>query len=119
MNIVRLIVIVALVGWTGTARLVRGATLGVMGRDYIRAAQALGASQPRLIWHHVLPNILPVLAVAGSFAIGHVIMLESALSFIGIGIQPPTPSWGNLLTNAQEMIGQAPLLAVYPGALIF
>jgi peptide/nickel transport system permease protein len=106
-SLYRIIIITALVGWTTVARLVRGATLSLKSRDFVRAAVALGAQPPRVMVAHILP-----------LAVGQIILFESVLSFLGLGIQPPLPSWGNMLTNAQEVIWTAPLLAVYPGLLI-
>ncbi len=111
--------IIALVGWTTVARLVRGATLSVRERDYVRAAVALGSGPGRIIKHHILPNVVSPIIVATTLSVGNVILTESILSFLGLGIQPPLPSWGNMLTNAQELIWQAPALAIYPGLLIF
>ncbi|MGI9451036.1 MAG: ABC transporter permease [Geminicoccaceae bacterium] len=111
--------IIALVGWTTVARLVRGATLSVRERDYVRAAVALGSGPGRIITRHILPNVVSPIIVATTLSVGNVILIESILSFLGLGIQPPLPSWGNMLTNAQELIWQAPALAIYPGLLIF
>jgi peptide/nickel transport system permease protein len=111
--------IVALVGWTTVARLVRGATLSVRERDYVRAAVALGAGPLRITLRHILPNVVSPIIVATTLSVGNVILTESILSFLGLGIQPPLPSWGNMLTNAQELIWQAPALAIWPGLLIF
>lgn len=111
--------IIALVGWTTVARLVRGATLSVRERDYVRAALALGSGPTRIILRHILPNVVSPIIVATTLSVGNVILTESILSFLGLGIQPPLPSWGNMLTNAQELIYQAPALAIYPGLLIF
>ena len=118
-GIARIVAIVALFGWPGTARLVRGATLSVRERDYVRAGVAVGAGPLRIMVRHVLPNVASPLLVAVTLAVGHVILLESVLSFLGLGIQPPLPSWGNMLSNAQELMGSAPMLAILPGALIF
>ena len=118
-DLYRIIVIVALVGWTTVARLVRGAALRVRQLDYVRAAVALGAGSGRIMLVHMLPNLASPIVVATTLSIGNIILLESVLSFLGLGIQPPTPSWGNMLTNAQELVWSAPLLAVYPGLLIF
>ncbi|MDX9861246.1 MAG: ABC transporter permease [Rhodospirillales bacterium] len=118
-NLYRIIVIVALVGWTTVARLVRGATLALRERDFVQAAIAQGAGPSRVMGIHILPNLASPIIVATTLAAGNVILLESVLSFLGLGIQPPTPSWGNLLTNAQELIWSAPALAFYPGILIF
>ena len=118
-SLYRILLIVALVGWTTVARLVRGATLSVRERDYIRAAVAQGAGPLRIMLVHVLPNVVSPIIVATTLSVGSVILTESVLSFLGLGIQPPLPSWGNMLTNAQELIWQAPALAIYPGLLIF
>ncbi|HKK29004.1 MAG TPA: ABC transporter permease [Alphaproteobacteria bacterium] len=118
-GLIRIIVIVALVGWTTPARLVRGATLAARAQGYVRAARALGVPPSAIALRHILPNVSGPLIVATTLAMGQVILFESALSFLGLGIQPPTPSWGNMLTGAQELIWQAPMLAVYPGLAIF
>jgi peptide/nickel transport system permease protein len=118
-SLYRILLIVALAGWTTVARLVRGATLSVRERDYVRAAVALGAGPLRIMARHILPNVVSPIIVATTLSVGSVILTESILSFLGLGIQPPLPSWGNMLTNAQELIWQAPPLAIYPGLLIF
>ena len=118
-SLYRMIAIIALVGWTTVARLVRGATLALRERDFVRAARAVGAGPWRIMLIHILPNAVSPIVVATTLSVGNVILLESVLSFLGLGIQPPAASWGNMLTNAQETIWTAPLLAVYPGLLIF
>jgi len=118
-SLYRIVALAALVGWTTVARLVRGATLAVKSRDFVRAATALGASAPRIVLVHILPNVASPLIVATTLSIGNIILLESVLSFLGLGIQPPMASWGAMLTNAQEMMHESPLLAIYPGLLIF
>jgi len=118
-SLYRIIVIVALAGWTTSARLVRANTLTIRERPYVLAARAQGASPLRIITVHILPNLASPIIVATTLSIGNIILLESVLSFLGLGIQPPVPSWGSLLTNAQELIWQAPMLAIYPGVLIF
>jgi peptide/nickel transport system permease protein len=115
----RIVVIIALVDWTQIARLVRAATLHIRERDYVRAARASGASAGFIIRRHILPNIATPIIVAFTLTVGRVILFESVLSFLGFGVVPPTPSWGNMLNNAQELVTTAPALAVYPGALIF
>jgi peptide/nickel transport system permease protein len=114
----RIVVIIALVGWTTVARLVRATTLSLLNRDFVRAARALGAGHLRIMAVHILPNALTPIIVATTLAVGNVILFESVLSFLGLGIQPPIASWGNMLTNAQELIGTDPMLAVWPGLLI-
>jgi peptide/nickel transport system permease protein len=118
-SVERIIVLVALVGWTTVARIVRGATLSLKARDFVLAAVALGASAPRVMLVHILPNLASPIIVATTLAVGETILLESVLSFLGLGVAPPIPSWGNMLTTAQETIQLAPQLALYPGLLIF
>jgi peptide/nickel transport system permease protein len=118
-SLYRIIALVALVGWTTVARLVRGATLSLVRRDFVRAAEALGARPLRIMLVHILPNLATPIIVATSLAVGEIILLESVLSFLGVGIEPPLASWGNMLTGAEDIIALAPLLAFYPGVLIF
>ncbi len=118
-SLARIVVIVALFGWPPSARLVRGAVLSVRERDYVRAGVAAGAGAVRIMTVHLLPNVASPLLVAATLSAGQVILLESVLSFLGLGVQPPLPSWGNMLSNAQELMAAAPMLAVLPGALIF
>jgi peptide/nickel transport system permease protein len=117
-SLYRIIAITALVGWTTVARLVRGTTLSLKGRDFVRAAIAIGASPARVMAVHILPNAISPIIVATTLAVANIILFESVLSFLGLGIQPPIASWGNMLTNAQEVIWAAPMLAIYPGLLI-
>ncbi|MBC8337680.1 MAG: ABC transporter permease [Alphaproteobacteria bacterium] len=118
-SLYRIVAIVALVGWTTVARLVRGTALALRERDFVLAAEAQGATAWRIMSAHILPNLASPIIVATTLSVGNVILLESVLSFLGLGIQPPIPSWGNLLTNAQELIWDAPALAFYPGVMIF
>ncbi|RVU39690.1 ABC transporter permease [Hwanghaeella grinnelliae] len=118
-NLYRIVVIIALVGWTTVARLVRAEALSLRRRDFVRAAIAQGAGPARILFVHILPNCASPLVVATTLSIGNIILFESVLSFLGLGIQPPTPSWGNMLTNAQDIIWDSPLLAIWPGTLIF
>ena len=115
----RIVVIIAIVDWTSIARIVRSATLLVKERDYVRAARASGARAGYVMLAHVLPNVATPVIVAFTLTVGRVILFESVLSFLGFGVVPPTPSWGNMLNNAQELVTTAPALAVYPGLLIF
>ncbi len=119
MSLYRIVVIVALTGWTGVARLVRAETLSLKARDFVRAARALGASPMRQMFRHILPNTAASLIVATTLSIGSIVLVESVLSFLGLGIQAPHASWGNMLTGAQELVWTAPLLAVWPGLAIF
>ncbi|KGQ21243.2 ABC transporter permease [Thermus filiformis] len=114
-----IIAILVLFGWLGTARLVRGNILSLREQDYATAAQALGASDFRIMFRHLVPNTLAPLIVQATLQVGSAILVEAALSFLGFGIQPPVATWGNMLTNAQEYIFTAPWLALPPGFMIF
>ena len=118
-SVFRIVALAVLVGWTTAARLVRGAALVTRNRDFVRAARSLGAGVPHILWLHILPNVLGPLIVATTLSVGDVILFESVLSFLGLGVQPPLSSWGSMLSNAQELITAAPMLAVYPGLMIF
>lgn len=113
-----LVAIVGILIWMGTARLVRSQFLALREREFVEAARALGANGPRLMFRHILPNAIGPITVASTLAVGSAIMLESALSFLGFGIQPPVPTWGNLLNSASSWLSQAPWLAIPPGLLI-
>jgi peptide/nickel transport system permease protein len=118
-SLIRIVVLAVLVGWTTAARLVRSATLVTRNRDFVRAAQSLGAGVPHILWRHILPNVMAPLIVATTLSVGDIILLESVLSFLGLGVQPPLASWGSMLSNAEELITSSPFLAIYPGAMIF
>ena len=118
-SLYRIVAIVALTGWTTAARLVRAETLSLKQRDFARAAQALGARPARIMFRHILPNAAGSLVVATTMSAGTLILLESTLSYLGLGTQPPAASWGNMLTGAQELLQDAPVLALWPGLLIF
>lgn len=113
-----LIIVLGLLGWTFTTRLVRGETLALRERDYIIAARAVGASDWHVMFSHIIPNVLSVTVINLAITIGDLILLESALSFLGVGIQPPTPTWGNMLSNAQSFFKSGPHLVVFPGLMI-
>lgn len=117
-GLARIVVIVSLFGWTTVARLVRAEALRLREETFVLAARAQGAGAGRIMTVHILPNLASSIIVATTLAAGNVILLEAVLSFLGLGIQPPTPSWGNLLTNAQELVWSAPSLAIWPGLLI-
>lgn len=112
------ILAIGLTSWMGVARLVRGEILRVKASDFVEAARAMGASPGRMMTKHLLPQAGPQIIVAASLGTGGAILAESALSYLGLGVQPPTASWGNMLSGAQNYIWQAPQLAVYPGALV-
>ena len=117
-SLYRIIFIIALIGWTTVARLVRGAALRIRELDFVLAAQAQGASTIRILRVHILPNLFPPIIVATALSVGNIILVESILSFLGLGIQPPMASWGNLLTNSHELIFTAQWLAIFPGIAI-
>jgi peptide/nickel transport system permease protein len=117
-DILRIVAILTLFGWVGVARLTRAAALTQLGLDYVAAARTAGAGEARVLLRHVLPNILGPVTVATALAVAGAILAESTLSFLGLGIQPPAPSWGNMLSNAQEMVFNAPMAAVWPGLMI-
>lgn len=117
--IIRLIVIIALVGWTTVSRLVRAQTLTVKARDHVRAAIALGVSPTRIVLRHILPHVTSPMLVATTMSMGGIILTESALSFLGLGVRPPIASWGNMLSGAMDLVWSAPLLALWPGLAIF
>lgn len=118
-SLYRIIVIVALFGWTTVARLVRAEALRIRSREFVTAARAMGAGHGRIMIAHILPNAVSPIIVATTMSVGGLILFESILSFLGLGIQPPMASWGNMLTNAQELIWNTPMLAVWPGLAIF
>jgi peptide/nickel transport system permease protein len=114
-----LIVLVGIAGWMETARVVRAEVRSIAARDFVAGARAIGASPLRVLVRHVLPGIIPTASVATTLAIGRGILLESALSFFGVGVQPPTASWGNMLYQAQTTMTTEPWLAIFPGTFIF
>jgi peptide/nickel transport system permease protein len=113
-----LIVVLAIGSWVGHARIVRGLVLGLREREYVQAAQALGAGTPRVIFRHLLPEVLSVILVLATFDVGRIVILESTLSFLGLGVQPPTPSWGSDLRDAAAYVRQAWWIAAFPGLAI-
>jgi peptide/nickel transport system permease protein len=118
-NVVTIAVVIGLLSWMTFARLVRAAFLTLREMDYVTAARGLGASHLRVALTHILPNSIGPIIVEATLQLGYAIIEESGLSFLGFGIQPPTPSWGNLLSNAQENFVKYPWLAIFPGLMIF
>ena len=114
-----LAVVLAALGWTGVARLVRGEFLTLKQRDFVDAARVVGVKDGRIILRHILPNASSPIIVAASLSVGDVILTETALSYLGMGVQLPQPSWGNMLTNSQQYLYRAPYLIVIPGFFIF
>jgi peptide/nickel transport system permease protein len=118
-SVITLSVIIASVTWANIARLVRGEVLTLAHRDFMLATRSVGAGNARLMFRHLLPNVLPVLIVAASLYVGQVILIEAALDFLGLGIQPPTASWGNMLSDSQVYFVHSGWLVILPGLCIF
>ena len=118
LSVVRLIAIIVFFNWMIMARLVRAAVLRQKQCEFVEASRAMGAGDLRLLWLHILPNCAGPIIVTATLSVGNIILYESVLSFLGLGIVPPTPSWGNMLNNAQEYLRSAPYLAIYPGVFI-
>ena len=116
--VLALILIIGVTGWFATSRLVRGEVLRIREEAYVRAAEALGARRRRIIFRHLLPNALGPLLVAATLGVGDVILLEAGLSFLGLGIQPPTPSWGGMILDSREVMVSAPWAGIFPGLAI-
>ena len=109
---------ITIVSWAGFARLVRGLTLSLKEQTYVEASAAIGATTGRILFRHILPNALPLLLVAGSLRVGGFILLEAALSFLGLGVQPPTPTWGSMISLNRMYINSAPWMVIFPGLAI-
>jgi peptide/nickel transport system permease protein len=118
-SVLTIALVIGLLSWMTFARLVRAAFLTLREMDYVTASRSLGASHLRVIVSHILPNAIGPIIVESTLQLGYAIIEESGLSFLGFGIQPPTPSWGNLLSNAQENFIHYPWLAIFPGLMIF
>ena len=117
-SIWNIMIVIGLTGWMGVARLVRAEFLSLRSRDFVLAARVSGASNLRIVFSHILPNAVAPILVAATLGVGGAILTESALSFLGIGVQPPTPSWGNMLTEGKDNIEIAWWLSVFPGLAI-
>ena len=118
-NVVTIALVIGVLSWMTFARLTRAAILILREMEYVTASQGLGASPHQVIFGHILPNMIGLLVVEATLELGYAIIEESGLSFLGFGIQPPTPSWGNLLSNASEHFIKHPWLAIFPGVMIF
>jgi peptide/nickel transport system permease protein len=116
---VTLTIIIGSLFWTGISLYCRGQTFALREREFVIAAKTIGARDRRIMFSHILPNILPLILVLAAIDIGGIILAESALSFLGLGIVPPTPTWGNMLTGATNYFVRAPWLVYPPGAMIF
>jgi peptide/nickel transport system permease protein len=116
---VTLVIIIGLLTWPNVSLFVRGQTLSLRERDFVAAGRVAGASNARIMVRHILPNVLPLVFVLTAIDVGSLILLESGLSYLGFGISPPTPSWGNMLTRATQDLSRGPWLVYAPGAAIF
>jgi ABC-type dipeptide/oligopeptide/nickel transport system permease subunit len=112
------IVVIGGTVWARYARVVRAEVMSLRQRDFVVAAQALGAVDRRIIWRHVIPNVLSSVIVLASLQVGSIIILESALSFLGLGVRPPTPTWGGILADGRAFILRYPHIAIFPGMMI-
>ena len=112
------ILALCLIGWTGYARLIRGEILALRERDFVQAARALGCRPRRIILRHLLPNLLPPMLIQATFGLAAAVVAEGSLSFLGLGVQPPTPSWGSMLNEGRQFLLVAPHLTTYPGIAI-
>jgi len=110
--------VIGLLSWMTTARVVRGEVLSIKETAYVEAARSLGATNARLIFRHILPNAVGPIVVGATLTVGNAIIVESSLSFLGLGVQPPTPTWGNMLMDAQATMATTPWLSIFPGAAI-
>lgn len=115
---VGIVLIIGLFSWMSTARVVRGAILSVKENEYVTAAFALGAKDRLIIFRHILPNIINSIIVGATLGVGYAIIVESSLSFLGLGVSPPTPTWGNMLMDSQATMSSQPWLTIYPGMAI-
>jgi len=118
-GVVPIVLVVAVTSWMGVARLVRASYLSIKQKEFVEAARAAGAGSWRLIIRHILPNAMSPIIVAATLRVGAAIITESGLSYLGFGVQPPTPTWGNMLRNAQSELDYAPWTAIFPGLFIF
>jgi ABC-type dipeptide/oligopeptide/nickel transport system permease subunit len=114
-----LFIALAIVGWPGIARIIRSQVISIKQKEYIEAARAIGMSDMRILFRHVLPNCIAPIIVLVSLSIPGVILSEATYSFLGLGAQPPTPSWGAILNDGQRFIRNAPWIAIWPGIAIF
>jgi peptide/nickel transport system permease protein len=118
-SLLTILLVIALVSWTGIARVVRAETLSMAHRDFVIAASALGAAAPRVIVRHLLPNVMPIIVVMAMLGTSNALLLDAALSYLGLGVPPPTPSWGRMIQEATIYFRTAPWLAAFPGLAIF
>ncbi len=112
------VIVIGITGWARFARVVRADVMSLKEEDFVMAARATGVKDARIIWRHILPNVMGPVIVLASLGIGSIIILESALSFLGLGVRPPTPSWGGTLADGRAFITRYPHIAIFPGIMI-
>lgn len=117
-NLANIMIVIGLTSWMGCARLVRAETLALRERDFVAASRLAGVSASRILWRHILPNAMAPILITATLGIAGAILIESGLSFLGLGVQPPTPSWGNMLMDGKIALEIAPWLSIYPGLAI-
>ena len=117
-SLLLVVLVLGFTGWMGIARLTRAEVKGLMGRPFVAAARAAGLSDVRLLRHHLLPNALTPVLVAAALGVGNAIMLEAGLSFLGLGVPPPAPSWGNMIAGGRDALVNAPWIATFPGIMV-
>ncbi|RLD18021.1 MAG: peptide ABC transporter permease [Caldiserica bacterium] len=117
-SIYNVMIVIGVTSWPSLARIVRAETLSVSKRNFVFSAKAFGFSKLRILFIHILPNVIAPVIVSATLGVGGAILVESALSFLGLGVQPPTPSWGNMLTSGKDYLGIAWWLSVFPGVAI-
>jgi len=117
-SLTTIVIVIGVTVWARYARVVRAEVMSLRERDFVIAAKALGSRDRRIIWRHVIPNVLTSVIVLASLQVGSIIILESALSFLGLGVRPPTPSWGGILADGRAFILRYPHIALFPGVMI-
>ena len=113
-----MVLIIGFLSWMATARVVRGSVLSMKEKEFVEAAHMIGAPHSTIIWRHILPNVIGPIIVGATLGVGNAIIIESSLSFLGLGIQPPNPTWGNMLMDSQSTMATKPWLTIFPGLAI-
>jgi ABC-type dipeptide/oligopeptide/nickel transport system permease subunit len=113
-----MIIVIGLLSWMELARIIRANVLSLKRREFVEAARTMGARSARIIGRHILPNTLAPIVVAATLGVGNALLTEASVSYLGLGVQPPEPSWGNMLYNAQSYFFNAPWITLYPGIMI-
>jgi len=117
-GLLNIFLVIGLVYWTGNARVIRGEVLALREKEFVTAARAIGASEMRILLYHILPNLMPTLIILGSLGVANTVLLDAGLSFLGIGVPPPIPSWGAMIAEGQNFYRTAPWMMLYPGLTV-